>query len=126
MEYIVHYQMCDECHRREAKDFWRAVVQVRQKVGGDNCRAVEDYCNDDVIVFHRQHTRKHFFYLEQLILKYHAHNHALRIKESHDGIDFFYAGKQEARKMVDFLQTVVPCRYGEHEIVWNGAWISVH
>ena len=44
-------------------------------------------------------------------MKYHAHNHALRIKESHDGIDFFYAGKQEARKMVDFLQTVVPCRY---------------
>ena len=43
-------------------------------------------------------------------MKYHAHNHALRIKESHDGIDFFYAGKQEARKMVDFLQTVVPCR----------------
>ena len=55
--------------------------------------------------------KKTFFYLEQLILKYHAHNHALRIKESHDGIDFFYAGKQEARKMVDFLQTVVPCRY---------------
>ena len=44
-------------------------------------------------------------------MKYHAHNHALRIKESHDGIDFFYAGKQDARKMVDFLQTVVPCRY---------------
>ena len=43
MEYIVHYQMCDECHRREAKDFWRAVVQVRQKVGGDNCQAVKDY-----------------------------------------------------------------------------------
>ena len=59
--------------------------------------------------------KKTFFYLEQLILKYHAHNHALRIKESHDGIDFFYAGKQEARKMVDFLQTVVPCRYVELE-----------
>ena len=33
MEYVVHNQMCDECHRQEAKDYWRAVVQVRQKVG---------------------------------------------------------------------------------------------
>ena len=33
VEYIVHHQMCSECHRREASDFWRAVVQVRQKVG---------------------------------------------------------------------------------------------
>ncbi len=32
VEYVVHHQMCNECHRREAADFWRAVVQVRQKV----------------------------------------------------------------------------------------------
>ena len=32
VEYVVHGQMCDECHRREAKDYWNSVVQVRQKV----------------------------------------------------------------------------------------------
>ena len=32
VEYLVQGQMCDDCHRREAKDFWKAVVQVRQKV----------------------------------------------------------------------------------------------
>ena len=32
VEFTVHHQMCDECHRREARDFWRALVQVRQKV----------------------------------------------------------------------------------------------
>ena len=32
-----------------------------------------------------------------------------------DGIDFYYAQKQDARRLVDFLQTVVPCRY---LIVW--------
>ena len=32
VEYIVHYNMCEECQRREAQDFWRAVVQLRQKV----------------------------------------------------------------------------------------------
>lgn len=32
VEFVVSGQMCDDCRRREAKDFWRAVVQVRQKV----------------------------------------------------------------------------------------------
>jgi NMD protein affecting ribosome stability and mRNA decay len=32
VEFIVAGQVCDECHRTEAKDTWRAVVQVRQKV----------------------------------------------------------------------------------------------
>ena len=32
VEYVVHHQMCEECHRRHAQDFWRAAVQVRQKV----------------------------------------------------------------------------------------------
>jgi uncharacterized protein YbaR (Trm112 family) len=76
-----------------------------------NCQIEQGLRNNDIIGCPQTAHKKTFFYLEQLILKYHAHNHALRIKESHDGIDFFYAGKQEARKMVDFLQTVVPCRY---------------
>ena len=33
VEYVVHSQMCEECHHRQAQDFWRAVVQARQKVG---------------------------------------------------------------------------------------------
>lgn len=32
VEYTVQPQMCEDCHRIEAKDFWKAVVQVRQKV----------------------------------------------------------------------------------------------
>ena len=32
VEYVIVNQMCDDCHRVEAKDFWRACVQVRQKV----------------------------------------------------------------------------------------------
>jgi hypothetical protein len=52
-----------------------------------------------------------FLYLEQRILKHRMHSAALRIKEASDGLDFYFAQKQEARKLVDFLQTVVPCRY---------------
>lgn len=26
VEYIVNHQMCDDCHRSEAQDYWRALV----------------------------------------------------------------------------------------------------
>lgn len=32
VDYVVQSQMCGDCHRVEAKDFWKAVIQVRQKV----------------------------------------------------------------------------------------------
>lgn len=32
VEFVIHNQMCDDCRRIENKDFWRAVVQIRQKV----------------------------------------------------------------------------------------------
>ena len=28
-----------------------------------------------------------------------------------DGLDFFYSQKQDARKLVEFLQSIVPCRW---------------
>jgi len=88
VDFIVQYQMCDDCHRREAKDFWKCVVQVRQK------------CSH----------KKTFYHLEQLILKTNLHSDCVNIKQVHEGLDFYYANKQHGRKMVDFLSTVVPCR----------------
>ncbi|KAK2090605.1 ribosome-binding protein [Saguinus oedipus] len=99
VDYVVQSQMCGDCHRVEAKDFWKAVIQVRQKT------------------LHK----KTFYYLEQLILKYGMHQNTLRIKEIHEslitdpyndnGLDFYYSSKQHAQKMVEFLQCTVPCRY---------------
>ena len=54
--------------------------------------------------------KKTFYYLEQLILKHKAHESTLGIKPNHEGIDFFYANEGQARKMVDFLTSAVPCR----------------
>ncbi|XP_053315523.1 60S ribosomal export protein NMD3 [Spea bombifrons] len=88
VDYVMLSQMCDDCHRVEAKDFWKAVVQVRQKV------------------LHK----KTFYYLEQIILKHRLHQNTLRVKEIHDGLDFYYASKQHGQKMVEFLQCTVPCR----------------
>ena len=82
-------QVCDECHRTEAKDTWRAVVQLRQKVN---------------------HKRT-FYYLEQLILKHGMHRGAINLREVSDGIDFFFANKNTAIKLNEFLQGNVPVRY---------------
>lgn len=89
VEYTVSHQMCDDCHRTEAKDYWNASVQVRQK-------AIN---------------KKAFYYLEQLILKHKAHENTVAIKPIHDGLDFFYANESAARKMVDFIISVLPCKY---------------
>lgn len=89
VEFVVNSSMCECCHRREAKDFWKALVQVRQKAAH----------------------KKTFFYLEQLLLKYRAHEKCVNVKPIHEGIDFFYNKKDDAKKLVDFLQTVIPCRY---------------
>ncbi|GLV41288.1 Nonsense-mediated mRNA 3 [Carabus blaptoides fortunei] len=89
VDYLINHHMCDDCHRSEAQDFWRALVQVRQKA----------------------ENKKTFYYLEQLILKHKAHENTLGIKPIYEGLDFFYATEAHARKMVDFITTVLPCRY---------------
>ena len=89
VEFVVQNLFCESCHRKEANDFWTAVVQVRQKATH----------------------KKTLFYLEQLIMKHAAHSNAVDIKPIHEGIDFFFDKRDYAVKFVDFLQSVVPCRY---------------
>lgn len=88
IDYTIQNQMCHECHRVEAKDYWRSVVQVRQHA----------------------ENKKTYLYLEQLILKHKAHEHTLGIKPVHGGLDFFYASENHARKMVNFLESMVPVK----------------
>ncbi|VDO81602.1 unnamed protein product [Heligmosomoides polygyrus] len=83
VEFAVHNQMCDDCRRAEANDFWRACVQVRQKA----------------------EFKKTLFFLEQLLLKHGAHSQCTGVKPVPTGIDFFFAKLQDARKLVDFLMT---------------------
>jgi nonsense-mediated mRNA decay protein 3 len=54
--------------------------------------------------------KRTFLYLEQLILKHNAHKDTISIRETKDGLDFFYAQRNHAVKMVDFLGAVTPVR----------------
>ncbi|KAK7590283.1 hypothetical protein V9T40_001896 [Parthenolecanium corni] len=89
VEYTIANQMCDDCHRSEAQDYWRALVQVRQKA----------------------ENKKSFYYLEQLILKHKAHENTIGIKPIDGGLDFYYSTEAHGRKMVDFLNSILPCRH---------------
>lgn len=89
VEFTVNNQMCDDCHRHEAKDYWKCMVQVRQKATN----------------------KKTLYYMEQMILKHKAHENTLGIKNAPAGLDFFYSGENHARKMVDFLQTILPVKF---------------
>ena len=89
VEYILGNKQCPACQRREAKDTWTAVVQMRQKV---------------------PHKRT-FLWIEQLILRHSAHSDTTNIVELKDGLDFFFDQKAHAEKIVNFLQSVAPVRY---------------
>ncbi|KAF5357224.1 hypothetical protein D9756_006757 [Leucocoprinus leucothites] len=88
IEFLVQYGQCTDCTRLAAKNTWKALVQVRQKV---------------------PHKRT-FLYLEQLILKHNAQKDTISVKEVRDGLDFFYSQRSHAIKMVEFLNGAVPIR----------------
>lgn len=83
LRYSIRNMQCPDCMRTEAKQYWKAVVQLRQ----------------------RPHHRRTFLYIEQLILKHKAHLTTSNIKERKDGVDFYYQDRQEAVRMVDFLSS---------------------
>lgn len=89
VEYVVSTQMCDLCHRIEARDFWKAKVQVRQRLAH----------------------KKTLLYLEQLLSKNLHQFNCTKTKPLGEGIDFFFDRCDDARKLVDFIQKVIPCKY---------------
>ncbi|KAK4035046.1 NMD3 family-domain-containing protein [Parachaetomium inaequale] len=84
--YVVANQQCRDCAKSYTANVWRAAVQVRQKV---------------------THKRT-FLLLEQLILKHQAHRDTINIKEERDGIDFYFAQRNQAEAFINFLKSVVP------------------
>jgi len=92
VEYVVGNMFCLDCHKQEAggdENNWVAVAQVRQRVS---------------------HKRT-FYWLEQLILHHSAHQNTLSIKESPDGLDFYFNSLSHCKQFIEFLQQVVPIRY---------------
>jgi len=86
--FVVRNQQCLECQAEFRQGSWKAVVQVRQRVG---------------------HKRT-FLYLEQLILKHGAHRGCLSIETFRDGMDFYFPDRGKANRFISFLESVVPIK----------------
>ena len=106
VEFTIFNQICDDCQRIEAKDYWKALVQVRQRVRLSLSRLVKvgwsrllDIAQEDVLL-----SRTTSFETQR------SHTDASNIKQVNGGLDFYFAEQNCARKLVDFLMCVVPCR----------------
>src|SRR5690606_29791970 len=55
--------------------------------------------------------KRTFLYIEQLMLKHNAHKDCINIREMKDGLDFFFAQRNHAVKLVEFFQAVTPVRH---------------
>ncbi|CAN7075527.1 unnamed protein product, partial [Brassica oleracea var. botrytis] len=106
VEYTVRDNLCESCSRFQTNpDQWVASVQLRQHVSH----------------------RRSFFYLEQLILRHDAASRAVRIKQVHQGIDFFFGNKSHADSFVDFLSKVVPIEYRQDkQLVYHDVKSSLY
>jgi len=81
VEYVLHGGQCTACERAAAQQTWRALVQLRQKAT----------------------TARVLHYLEQLILAGGAAVNAHEIKAVKGGIDFYFPARQQAEKLVAFV-----------------------
>lgn len=88
LKYAIRNLQCPDCARVEAKQHWKALVQLRQ----------------------RPHHRRTFLYIEQLVLKHKAHLPTSNIKDAKNGIDFYYLDRQHAARMAEFLSNHLGAR----------------
>ena len=88
VEFRIEWFMCDDCIKSFTPHTWTAAVQLRQKVNH----------------------KKTFMLLEQIILKNRLHKKILEIKETKEGVDFYFSTKTQAQALCDFLHTLLPIK----------------
>ncbi|KAL5963445.1 60S ribosomal export protein NMD3 [Taenia solium] len=88
LHYTMHPQQCPDCTRHEAKDYWNACVQIRQRV--DHKRTLH--------------------YLEQLLIRQSAPRKYNSVKFVRGGLDFLFSLRSDAVAFVEYVSKLVPCR----------------
>ncbi|EOB14793.1 60S ribosomal export protein NMD3 [Nosema bombycis CQ1] len=88
LNYSIKNKQCKDCEKVEAKQHWKAIVQVR----------------------HKAEHKRFFIHLEQLILKHKAYTETTNIKIRNNGIDFYFGDRANAVKLVKFLESFFPVK----------------
>eukprot|EP01064_Diplonema_japonicum_P025693 TRINITY_DN37114_c0_g1_i1.p1 TRINITY_DN37114_c0_g1~~TRINITY_DN37114_c0_g1_i1.p1 ORF type:complete len:517 (+),score=124.90 TRINITY_DN37114_c0_g1_i1:68-1618(+) len=89
VEYVVNAIQCETCAKiATGQDQWGCVMQIRQRV---------------------EHKRM-LLYMEQLVIKHSMHTECLKIQAEPDGLDFFFDSRSPALKLLQFFNSLAPCR----------------
>jgi nonsense-mediated mRNA decay protein 3 len=86
VEAVVQTVQCAECKKQFTPHTWNALVQLRQKV---------------------EHKRT-LYHLEQLILKFGAHEKVTGVQSCPDGLDFMFMSNSHAMSFADFVKSSFP------------------
>lgn len=105
VEYTEEWTQCDDCKKTFTPHLWNAAVQVRQKV---------------------DHKRT-FLYIEQAILKHKMHEKALNVKETPEGVDFYFKNKSHACAFSDFIHSILPTKAKtSKQLVSHDQWSNLY
>lgn len=105
IEFVEEWTQCDDCKKTFTPHLWNAACQVRQKVN---------------------HKRT-FMYLEQAVLKHKMHDKALNVKETPEGIDFYFKNKSHANTFSDFIHSVLPAKIKpSKQLVSHDQWSNIY
>lgn len=104
-EFTEEWTQCDDCKKTFTPHLWNASCQVRQKVN---------------------HKRT-FLYLEQAVLKHKMHEKALSIKETPEGVDFYFKNRSHANAFSDFAHSLLPCKVKDSKrLVSHDQWSNLY
>lgn len=105
IEFTEEWTQCDDCKKTFTPHLWTASCQLRQKV---------------------DHKRT-FMYIEQAVLKHKMHDKALNVKETPEGIDFYYKNKSHANAFSDFIHSILPAKVKQSKkLISHDQWSNLY
>lgn len=105
IDFTEDWTQCEDCKKTFTPHLWNAACQVRQKV---------------------EHKRT-FLFLEQAVLKHKMHEKALNVKETPEGIDFYFKNRSNANAFSDFIHSILPAKIKQSkQLVSHDQWSNLY
>lgn len=86
-----HNKQCPDCQNLEANNFWNSVVQLR----------------------HKMNSKRTLLFVEQMCKKHRMYDNTIDVKKVKGGYDFYFSEKNNARKFVRFIESIIGCKVTE-------------
>lgn len=88
LTFVVEYVQCKDCMKQFTKHTWRACIQAR----------------------HKAESKTVFLEIEQQLIKAKLDKLILKMEETKEGVDFFFALMNECETVAHYLKSMFPCQ----------------